>query len=56
MPTPDDPSPGRHVRHLDFNHFRTIGLRRSVGDGVNARFVTDVRLERLLKVRPVSQR
>jgi hypothetical protein len=51
VPTPDDPSPGRHVRHLDFNHFRTIGLRRSVGDGFNARFVTDVRLERLLKVR-----
>lgn len=50
VPTPEDPSPGRHVQHLDFNHFRTIGLRRSVGDGIHARFVTEKRLERLLKV------
>ncbi|KAH9928626.1 uncharacterized protein B0H18DRAFT_1084385 [Fomitopsis serialis] len=26
---------GRYVRHLDFNHFRTIGMRRSVEEGVN---------------------
>ncbi|KAF8318495.1 hypothetical protein DL93DRAFT_2075960 [Clavulina sp. PMI_390] len=55
VPTPEDPSPGRHVRHLDFNHFRTIGLRRSVGEGINARFVTDARLERLLKEMPNLQ-
>ena len=45
-----DPPPGRHVRHLDFNHFRTIGMRRSVEEGVNSRFVTGDRVEALLKV------
>lgn len=45
-----DPRPGRHVRHLDFNHFRTIGMRRSVEEGVNSRFVTGDRVEALLKV------
>lgn len=45
-----DPRPGRFVRHLDFNHFRTIGMRRSVEEGVNSRFVTGTRLEALLKV------
>ena len=38
--TPRDPRPGRFVRHLDFNHFRTIGMRRSVEEGVVSRFVT----------------
>jgi hypothetical protein len=47
---PQDKRPGRHVMYLDFNHFRTIGLRRSVGEGVNSRFVTGERLELALKV------
>ncbi|KAF9520831.1 hypothetical protein BS47DRAFT_1374647 [Hydnum rufescens UP504] len=52
VPTPVDPSPGRHVRHLDFNHFRTIGMRRYVGDGLHSRFVTGQRLDKLLKELP----
>lgn len=51
VPTPNDPRPGRFVRHLDFNHFRTIGMRRSVDEGVNSRFVTGDRVEAILKVR-----
>jgi hypothetical protein len=47
---PQDARPGRHILHLDFNHFRTIGLRRSVGEGVHSRFVTGERLELALKV------
>lgn len=50
MPSPKDPRPGRHVQHLDFNHFRTIGMRRSVEEGVNSRFVTGDRVEAILKV------
>jgi hypothetical protein len=50
VPTPHDPRPGRFVRHLDFNHFRTIGMRRSVDEGVNSRFVTGERIEAVLKV------
>lgn len=50
VPTPHDPRPGRFVRHLDFNHFRTIGMRRSVEEGVNSRFVTGDRVEAMLKV------
>ncbi|KAJ1307659.1 hypothetical protein OPQ81_001752 [Rhizoctonia solani] len=52
VPTPDDPRPGRFIQHLDFSHFRTIGMRRSVGEGVNSRFVTGDRLESLLKEMP----
>lgn len=52
VPQPHDPHPGRLVRHLDFNHFRTIGMRRSVEEGVNNRFVTGDRLVAVLKVRP----
>ncbi|EGN98689.1 hypothetical protein SERLA73DRAFT_181281 [Serpula lacrymans var. lacrymans S7.3] len=52
VPTPHDPRPGRFVRHLDFNHFRTIGMRRSVEEGVNSRFVTGDRIEALLKELP----
>ncbi|PPQ99145.1 hypothetical protein CVT24_009335 [Panaeolus cyanescens] len=52
VPTPHDPRPGRHVRHLDFNHFRTIGMRRSVEEGVNARFVTGDRVQAVLKEMP----
>ncbi|KAK7044239.1 hypothetical protein VNI00_007961 [Paramarasmius palmivorus] len=52
VPTPHDPSPGRFVQHLDFNHFRTIGMRRSVDEGVNSRFVTGDRVEALLKEMP----
>ncbi|KAI5892064.1 uncharacterized protein SCHCODRAFT_02625189 [Schizophyllum commune H4-8] len=52
IPTPDDPRPGRFVHHLDFNHFRTIGLRRSVSEGVNSRFVTGDRVEAILKEMP----
>jgi hypothetical protein len=36
---------------MDFNHFRTIGMRRSVEEGVTRRFVTGERVEALLKVR-----
>lgn len=52
VPTPKDPRPGRHVQHLDFNHFRTIGMRRSVEEGVNSRFVTGDRVEAILKEMP----
>jgi len=52
VPTPDDPRPGRHVQHIDFNHFRTIGMRRYVGEGVSSRFVTGERVERILKEMP----
>lgn len=51
VPPPHDPHPGRFVRHLDFNHFRTIGMRRLVEEGVNNRFVTGDRLAAVLKVR-----
>jgi hypothetical protein len=47
---PQDARPGRYILHLDFNHFRTIGLRRSVGEDVRTRFVTGERLELALKV------
>lgn len=50
VPTPHDPRPGRFIRHLDFNHFRTIGMRRLVDEGVNNRFVTGDRLQSILKV------
>ncbi|THH30278.1 hypothetical protein EUX98_g3904 [Antrodiella citrinella] len=52
VPTPHDPRPGRFIRHLDFNHFRTIGMRRSVEEGVNNRFVTGDRLQAVLKELP----
>ena len=50
VPTPRDPRPGRFVHHLDFNHFRTIGMRRSVEESVNSRFVTGDRVQAVLKV------
>ncbi|KAF5342538.1 hypothetical protein D9611_001549 [Ephemerocybe angulata] len=52
VPAPKDPLPGRYVRHLDFNHFRTIGMRRSVEEGVNSRFVTGDRVQAVLKELP----
>ncbi|KAF7796627.1 hypothetical protein EIP86_007809 [Pleurotus ostreatoroseus] len=52
VPAPHDPHPGRFVRHLDFNHFRTIGMRRSLEEGVTGRFVTGGRLSALLKELP----
>ncbi|KAF7316887.1 hypothetical protein HMN09_00422600 [Mycena chlorophos] len=52
IPTPDDPRPGRFVRHLDFNHFRTLGMRRSVGEGLNSPFVTAHRVEAMIKEMP----
>ncbi|KAG6810491.1 hypothetical protein H0H92_011671 [Tricholoma furcatifolium] len=52
VPTPHDPRPGRFVRHLDFNHFRTIGMRRSIDEGVHGRFVTGERVEAILKEMP----
>ncbi|OBZ72117.1 hypothetical protein A0H81_07807 [Grifola frondosa] len=52
VPPPHDPHPGRFIRHLDFNYFRTIGMRRSVEEGVNNRFVTGDRLEAVLKELP----
>lgn len=50
VPMPHDPHPGKHIFHLDFNHFRSIGMRRSIDEGVNSRFVTGDRLEAILKV------
>ncbi|KAJ7158811.1 hypothetical protein C8R46DRAFT_401293 [Mycena filopes] len=52
IPTPSDPRPGRFVRHLDFNHFRTLGMRRSVEEGVNSPFVTSHRVEAIIKEMP----
>ncbi|RXW21036.1 hypothetical protein EST38_g4806 [Candolleomyces aberdarensis] len=52
VPSPNDPRPGRYVRHLDFNHFRTIGMRRSIDEGVNSRFVTGDRVQAVLKELP----
>ncbi|OJT15204.1 hypothetical protein TRAPUB_8219 [Trametes pubescens] len=52
VPPPHDPHPGRFVRHMDFNHFRTIGMRRLVEEGVNNRFVTGDRLAAVLKELP----
>ncbi|KZT41252.1 hypothetical protein SISSUDRAFT_350885 [Sistotremastrum suecicum HHB10207 ss-3] len=52
VPTPIDPRPGRHIEHLDFNHFRTIGMRRSGVEGASSRFVTSERLEQVLKEMP----
>ncbi|KAF8591114.1 hypothetical protein K439DRAFT_1656927 [Ramaria rubella] len=49
VPTPPDHRPGRHTRSLDFNHFRTIGMRRSVEEGMTSRFVTGDRVERVLQ-------
>ena len=53
VPMPIDPRPGRYVQHLDFNHFRTIGVRRSVEEGINNPLVTGDRLQAVVKVRPV---
>ncbi|KAF8440548.1 hypothetical protein L210DRAFT_3401368 [Boletus edulis BED1] len=52
VPTLHDSRPGRFVQHIDFNHFRTIGMRRSVEEGMNSRFVTGKRVEALLKEMP----
>ncbi|KAF5377372.1 hypothetical protein D9757_008036 [Collybiopsis confluens] len=52
VPAPRDPRPGRFVQHLDFNHFRTIGMRRSIDEGANSRFVTGDRVEAILKEMP----
>ncbi|KAH7927948.1 hypothetical protein BV22DRAFT_1117921 [Leucogyrophana mollusca] len=52
VPRLHDPRPGRFVQHIDFNHFRTIGMRRSVEEGVTSRFVTGDRVEALLKEMP----
>ncbi|GLB40193.1 hypothetical protein LshimejAT787_0800640 [Lyophyllum shimeji] len=52
VPIPHDPRPGRFIRHLDFNHFRTIGMRRSIEEGVNSRFVTGDRVQAVLKEMP----
>jgi len=52
VPPVYDRRPGRFVRHIDFNHFRTIGMRRSLEEGVSSRFVTAERLEVILKVSP----
>ncbi|KAF9236748.1 hypothetical protein BU15DRAFT_89034 [Melanogaster broomeanus] len=52
VPRLHDPRPGRFVQHIDFNHFRTIGMRRSVEESVTSRFVTGERVEALLKEMP----
>jgi len=54
VPAIYDRRPGRFVRHLYFNHFRAIGMRRLVGECFANRFVTGERLEVVLKVRAVS--
>jgi hypothetical protein len=53
VPAIFDHRPGRFVRHLDFNHFRSIGMRRLVGECSANRFVTGERLEAVLKVRAI---
>ncbi|KAI5122927.1 hypothetical protein M0805_007605 [Coniferiporia weirii] len=52
VPAPMDPHPGRHVRRIDFSHFRTIGMRRLTGEAIKHRFVTSERLENTLKECP----
>ncbi|KAI0087297.1 hypothetical protein BDY19DRAFT_954985 [Irpex rosettiformis] len=52
IPSPQDPHPGRLIHHLDFTHFRTIGMRRSLEEGVTGRFVTPERLLAILKGMP----
>ncbi|KAF9223874.1 hypothetical protein BS17DRAFT_802344 [Gyrodon lividus] len=52
FPRLHDPHPGRFVHHIDFNHFRTIGMRRSVEEGVTSRFVTGERVQKLLSEMP----
>ncbi|KAI0303724.1 hypothetical protein B0F90DRAFT_1935023 [Multifurca ochricompacta] len=52
VPAVHDRRPGRFVHHLDFNHFRTIGMRRLVGESLSYRFVTGERLEAVLKETP----
>ncbi|KAF8273269.1 hypothetical protein EI94DRAFT_1676809 [Lactarius quietus] len=52
VPTIYDRRPGRFIRHLDFNHFRAIGMRRLVGECSANRFVTGERLEAVLKETP----
>ncbi|KAH9003012.1 hypothetical protein EDB86DRAFT_3233334 [Lactarius hatsudake] len=52
VPAVYDRRPGRFVRHLDFNHFRAIGMRRLVGECSTNRFVTGERLEAVLKESP----
>jgi hypothetical protein len=52
VPTLHDSRPGRFVQHIDFNHFRTIGMRRSVEESMTSRFVTGERVEALLKEMP----
>jgi len=54
VPAIYDRRPGRLIRHLDFNHFRAIGMRRLVGECSANRFVTGERLKAVLKVRAVS--
>ena len=56
VPPVYDHRPGRFVKHIDFNHFRTIGMRRSLEEGVASRFVTAERLGVILKVSPNQQR
>jgi hypothetical protein len=56
VPPVYDHRPGRFVKHIDFNHFRTIGMRRSLEEGVSSRFVTAERLGVILKVSPNQQR
>ncbi|KAH8117934.1 hypothetical protein DFH11DRAFT_1808459, partial [Phellopilus nigrolimitatus] len=52
VPTPQNPTPGRYVRRIDFSHFRTIGMRRLIGEAIKHRFVTSQRLENVLKECP----
>ncbi|KIK81737.1 hypothetical protein PAXRUDRAFT_15071 [Paxillus rubicundulus Ve08.2h10] len=52
VPKLHDPCPGRFVQYMDFKHFRTIGMRRSVEENVTSRFVTGERVQALLKQMP----
>lgn len=48
--TPQDTRPARHILHLDFNHFRVIGMRSPVGEIAHGGVVTGQRLHLALKV------
>ncbi|KIK80911.1 hypothetical protein PAXRUDRAFT_28033 [Paxillus rubicundulus Ve08.2h10] len=47
-----DSNPGWYVQYMDFNQFRTIGMRRSVEESATGRFVTGERIQALLKEMP----
>lgn len=42
-------NPGLLIRQLSFEKFRTAGMRRTMGEGSNERFITPARLLKLLQ-------